>query len=206
MLAKLSPPPLSGAKLVPLGVAPELHLHVEAERVGAAEVVDLDGVVDHEVGGNERLYARDVTSALHDCRAHRGQVDEQGYAGEVLQQHAPHDERDLRLPLCVRLPARERFDVLVADAAAVAIAQDRLEEDAEADRQPRDACDPPLFEKRERVVHARGSRGQLETPACVEHGVSRPGSSAHRRSPRERGRSGRRLRRHASPLRPRSLP
>ena len=36
------------------------------------------------------------------------------------------------------LPASERFDVLVADAMAVEIAQHRFEEDAEAHRQPRD--------------------------------------------------------------------
>ena len=45
---------------VPLAVAVELHLRVEAERIVPAEVVDLHGVIDHEIDGNQRLHPLDV--------------------------------------------------------------------------------------------------------------------------------------------------
>ena len=37
---------------IALAVAAELHLHVEAERIVPAEVVDLHGVIDHQIDGN----------------------------------------------------------------------------------------------------------------------------------------------------------
>ena len=46
---------------IALAVAVELHLHVEAERVVPAEVVDLHRVIDHEIDGDRRLHPRDVT-------------------------------------------------------------------------------------------------------------------------------------------------
>ena len=93
--------------------------------------------------GTSGSIAFDVAAAPRDRRAHRGEVDEQRHAGEVLQQDARDDERDLLRARRLRLPARERFDVLVADAPAVEIAQHRFEHDAKAHRQPRDARDAP---------------------------------------------------------------
>ena len=127
-------------------------------------------MVDHEIDGDQRLHPRDVTTAARHRRAHRREVDEQRHAREVLQQHAADDEGHFRRARGARLPPRERFDVLVADAPAVEIAQHRLEEDAEAHRQPRDARDPSLLEQRERVVGAGCSGGEAQRLANVDHG------------------------------------
>ena len=70
----------------------------------------------------------------------------------------------------VGLPARERFDVLVADAPAVEIAQHRFEEDAEAHRQARDFRDPLLFEQGKRVVRSARSGGEVQALTHVDHG------------------------------------
>jgi hypothetical protein len=41
---------------VPFMVAAELRLRVEAQRIAAPEVIDLHGVIDHEIYGDRRLY------------------------------------------------------------------------------------------------------------------------------------------------------
>ena len=69
----------------------------------------------------------------------------------------------------VRLPPRERFDVLVADAPAVEIAQHRFEQDAQAHRQARNPRDPLLLEQRERVIGAGWCGQGLQTLAEIEH-------------------------------------
>src|SRR5581483_5427104 len=77
-------PPLE--EPVALAVAAELHLHIELECLIPAEVVDLDRVIDDEVDGNQRLHSRNVMTAARHRGAHRGEIDEERYAGEVLQQ------------------------------------------------------------------------------------------------------------------------
>ncbi len=69
--------------------------------------------------------------------AHRGQVGQQRHAGEVLQHHARHDERDLVGALGVGLPVGELPHVLGGDLLAVAVAQHRLQHDAQRHRQAR---------------------------------------------------------------------
>ena len=47
--------------------------------------------------------------------AHRGEVDDRGHAGEVLQQHARRHEGDLAASASAfGVPARERLDVVGA--------------------------------------------------------------------------------------------
>jgi hypothetical protein len=118
------------------GIALELHVGVEAQRIGTAKVVDLHGVIDHQVHGHRRLHALDVAAAPSHRRPHRREIDEQRHAGEVLQEHAADHEWDLRGARRLRLPGQEPFDVLVANAPAVAVAQHRFKKDAKAHRQP----------------------------------------------------------------------
>ena len=82
-------------QLVALAVALVLAVDVEGERVGRAEAVDLDGVVDDEVGRHERVDARRVAAERGHRVAHRGEVHDRGHAGEVLEEHARGHERDL---------------------------------------------------------------------------------------------------------------
>src|SRR5207237_1335025 len=57
------------------------------------------------------------------------------------EQHAGDDEGDLLLPLRLWLPGRQRADVLLPDALAVEVAQQRLEDDPQAHRQSRDLAE-----------------------------------------------------------------
>ena len=96
---------------VALLVALELALGVQAEGVAGAEGVDLDRVVDHQLGRGERVDAGRVAAHLGHRVAHRGEVDDRGNAGEVLQQHARGGEGDLLAGLGLRVPAGEGLDV-----------------------------------------------------------------------------------------------
>ena len=80
---------------VALLVALELALGVDAERVARAEHVDLDRVVDDQLGRHERVDLAGVAAEVGHRVAHRGEVDHAGHAGEVLHHHARGREGDL---------------------------------------------------------------------------------------------------------------
>ena len=96
---------------VALLVALELALGVQAEGVAGAEGVDLDRVVDHQLGRGERVDAGRVAAHLGHRVAHRGEVDDGRDAGEVLQQHAGGGEGDLLARVGLGVPAGEGLDV-----------------------------------------------------------------------------------------------
>ncbi len=123
---------------VALAVAFELALGVDGEGLVGAERVDLDGVVDHELGRHERVDPGGVAAHRGDRVAHRGEVDDGGHAGEVLHQHARRRERDLAAGLGVRVPARERLHVRGPDGPVTLRAEEVLEQHLQRERQPRD--------------------------------------------------------------------
>ena len=100
-------------ELVALAVALVLDVDVALEGVGAAEDVDDHRVVDHHLGGRQRVDLVGVAAEVADRLAHGGQVDDAGHAGEVLHDHPGRGELDLdarvgrwdpswRSPRCVR--------------------------------------------------------------------------------------------------------
>ena len=105
---------------------------------GVAERVDLNRVVDHQVDRDERVDLRRVGAELVDRVAHRRQVDDRRHPGEVLHQHPGRLERDLLRRLGVRVPGRDRLDVLGGDRVAVLEPQRVLQQDLERVRQPGD--------------------------------------------------------------------
>ena len=101
-------------QLVALAVALVLAVDVERERVGRAEAVDLDGVVDDQVGRHERVDARRVAAEVGHGVAHGGEVHDRGHAREVLEQDARGHEGHLGLARAARPPGGERRDVGLA--------------------------------------------------------------------------------------------
>ncbi len=138
-------------ELVALLVALEFQLHVEVERVLAAVVVDLHRVIHHQVDRHQRLDHLGLLAHLRRHTAHCGEVAEQRYPGEVLQHDAGDDERDLIGARRDRLPVGELADVLLAHLLAVAIAQHRLEHQADRHRQAFDLDIEGFAERRQRV-------------------------------------------------------
>ena len=88
-------------ELIPLAVPFVLQLHVLREGQCRAEAVDLDRVIDDEIGRYQRIDPRDIAAQRRDGVAHRGQVNDGRHAGEVLQHNAPRQERKLQIRLLV---------------------------------------------------------------------------------------------------------
>ena len=117
-------------ELVPLAVALVLALDVEGEGAGRPVMIDLDGVVDHQVGGHERVDPGRVAAEFHDRRN----------AGEVLHDDPGGHERDLdgrcaRGGRGARLPSCESDDVGLSDDPAAGVPENVLEQDLDRDWQ-----------------------------------------------------------------------
>ena len=74
-----------------------------------------------------------VAAELRERVAHRGEVDDGGNAGEVLQQDARGAEGDLLLGLRAHVPVGHRFDVGALHERAVLVPEQILEEDLQAE-------------------------------------------------------------------------
>jgi hypothetical protein len=116
-------------ELVALEVALVLQLGVAAQGVVAAVDVDLHGVVDDQVGGDERVEPLGVLPRLAHRVAHGGEVDDRGDAGEVLHEDARRQERDLAAVAAVApaVPLCERPHVVVGHPQPVVVAQQVLQ-------------------------------------------------------------------------------
>ena len=139
-------------ELVALLVALVLDLDVLLEGVGGAEVVDLHGVVDDEVDGNQRIDLGGIAAqALHGV-AHGGEVDDRRHAGEVLHQHASRAVGDLPGGGLVLEPLDHGADIVGLDRAAVLEAQQVLDQHLERERQLGDAGETVLLGIRQREI------------------------------------------------------
>ena len=116
-------------ELVALAIALVLALDVERERARRAEQVDLDAVVDDEVGRDQRVDLGRVAADVGHRVAHDREVDDGGHAGEVLEDDPRGHERDLGLGRGPRPPGRQGLDVLGADDAATGMTEQILEQD-----------------------------------------------------------------------------
>jgi len=102
-------------------------------------------VVDDEVDRDERVDLLRVAAEARHGVAHRGEVDEGGDSGEVLEEYASRTKRDLVGGLRPGVPARQRLDVGGLDRDPVLVAEQVLEQDPERPRQPLH-IEPPLGE------------------------------------------------------------
>ena len=123
---------------VALAVPVVLALDVEGERGRRPEPVDLDRVVDDQVGGDERVDPGRVAAEVGHRVAHRGQVDDRRNAGEVLEDHPRRHERQLDVVAGRRpgSPPGERLDVSRSDDPAAGVAEGVLEQDLDRHRDP----------------------------------------------------------------------
>src|SRR3954454_12781646 len=92
---------------VALEIALVLELDVAADRQNRAEQVDLNRVVDDEIGRSERGDTLPVSADAGHGIMHRGEVDHRRGAGKVLEQNASRQERKLTASCLTRLPARQ---------------------------------------------------------------------------------------------------
>ena len=124
-------PPLE--EFVALAVALEFHFEIEREGLGVPEEIDLHGVIDDEVDGDEWLDDPGIFAESLDCTPHGGEIDEERDAGEVLKDDAGYDEGNLFLGGRSGFPIGKGADVLGVDLLAVTIPENTFEDDANAD-------------------------------------------------------------------------
>ena len=129
-------------KLVALTVALELHVEVQLHRLGPTVVVDLNGVVDDKVHGNERFDDAGLSTQACHGGAHGRKIDEKRNSREVLKHDAGNDEGDLLGCRCLGAPCREGPDILLMNFPAVAVAKNRLEHHADGEGKARDRSHP----------------------------------------------------------------
>ena len=133
-------------ELVPFEVALELTVGVDAQGIGRAERIHLNRMVDDQVDRHEGVDSAGVPAEHPERVAHGGQVDHGRHAGEILEQHAGGDERDLARPGRSWLPPDQRLHVILGDGEPVDIAQGAFQQHPNAVREPIDAG-PRLFRK-----------------------------------------------------------
>ncbi len=75
-------------------VALKFQLGIELKRLRRAELIDLHGVIDHQLRGLQRIDQPGIAAQRLHGIAHGGEIDHRGHAGEILQQHAAGHERD----------------------------------------------------------------------------------------------------------------
>src|SRR5439155_6696263 len=112
---------------VALAVALVLALEVALVDVFRAEEVGLDGVVDDQVDGDERLDLRGVLPGALHRRAHRREIDCGRNAGVVLKQDAAGTERERSAGRRGSRIVRESVDVQFGRAAVACRAPEALE-------------------------------------------------------------------------------
>jgi hypothetical protein len=125
-------------KLIALAVARELEFEVLGQGCGVAGKVHLHRMIHHEVHRHQRLDDLRVLPHPGDGRAHRRQVHQERHAGEILQDDARDDKGDLLRARAVRRPRGQGGDRRLGHALAVAVAQQRLEDQPDAHRQAGD--------------------------------------------------------------------
>src|SRR5438309_2578514 len=125
-------------------------------------------MIDHQIDRDERLDDFRIAAELFHRAAHRGEVDNQRHASEILEDNSGDDEGNLFLGGRFRVPIREGLDVLAPDLFAVAIPEDRLEDNPNAHRQARNGANALLFERRKRMERTFPAVAGVEFPEGFE--------------------------------------
>ena len=132
-----------------------------------AVLVDLHGVVDDEVDRLQRIDALRIAAERCERVAHRGEVDDGGNAGEVLQQHAARC--GTRSPSRLRL-RRSSFAIASMsarlDERVVLVAQQILEENLEAEGKLGGVAAGELVERVEAEDRVRACRRRRASRGC----------------------------------------
>ncbi len=129
-------------KRVAFLIALKFDRRVLRQRLRRAVPIDLDRMIDDQFGGGERVDPVRMAAERHHGVAHRREVHDGRYAGEVLHDHAGRRECDFLARRCGRIPVRQGTDIIERDVTAVGMAQQVFEQDLQRERQSLDvtAC------------------------------------------------------------------
>ena len=103
--------------------------NVVLQRTRVAEMIDHDGMIDHEIDRHQRIDPRGIAAQPLHPVAHRREVDHRGHAGEILHQHARGTKADLGAGRSAVLgPPRQRLDIGARHGLAVLEPQQVLQQ------------------------------------------------------------------------------
>ena len=151
---------------VALDVAKEFDLGIECERTGGAELVDLNRVVNDEIGGQKRIDFFWIAAEIAHGFAHGCEVHDCGDAGEILQEDARGHEGDFVRRGYRGIPGCEGAHVGGLDEAAILEAKQVFEEDLQGKREARDVADAGAFERVEAKYLEFGIAGLQRRARC----------------------------------------
>ena len=143
-------------KRVALLIALRIREAHSAGRLRGAELVHLNGVVDDQIGGNERIGQLRIGAQFVQSVAHGGQIDHAGHAGEILQQDARRAELDF-LRARFRIPLGDVFDIARLYCSVVFKAQQIFQQDLDGIGDAREV--DAAASSRVRPDERSGSRG-----------------------------------------------
>ncbi len=121
-------------KLVALAIALKLQIEVLLKRRRAPRKIHLHGVVHDEIDRHQRLDDLRIFAQALDRRAHRGQIDEQRHAGEILEHDSCDDKRHLLGPRRIGLPPGEGFHRMFCHTFPIAVSEQRLQHQPDRNR------------------------------------------------------------------------
>jgi len=124
-------------ELEAFAVTEELELLVLFAGISNTSGIDGDGVINDKIDGAERVDLRGIaTETLHGV-THGSEINDSGYASEVLEDDTRWAERNLGVVLRGLFPVEDCLNVGLLHAEVVAVANVALEEDADGVRQAR---------------------------------------------------------------------
>ena len=91
-------------------------------------------MIHHEIDWNQRLDDFWIAAKPFHRASHRGEIDDQRNAGEILKNDSRNYERNLFIGRFLRIPVRQRLDIFALDFYAVAIPQCGLKHNPNAGR------------------------------------------------------------------------
>ena len=98
-----------------------------------AEVINLDRVIDDQIGRADGVDGERITAEFADGVAHGGEIDQGGDTGKVLQDHSGRFEGNFNAfgVLLVVLPVEDLLDIDLSDVEPVAVAHGRFQKDSD---------------------------------------------------------------------------
>ena len=154
-------------EFITLTIADKFYFRVAEDGLGAAEDIDLHGMVDNEIDRHRRIdFLWIAAHALHRA-AERSQVDQRGYTGEILQDDTRRAKGDLNRPGILRVPRRQILHIFGLKVALVLIAQGVFQQDLDAEGQPLDLANASLAQYAQ-AVDRRFSATGVDGAACPE--------------------------------------
>ncbi len=121
-------------EFIAFAVALELDFGVAIERVGCGEKINLHRMVDDQINRHQRIDLLRISAQTSDCSAHGSQVNDGGYAREILHHHAAGQKRNA-WARAFRAPRGNVLHILLLDFLVIALTEGSFEHNADRVRQ-----------------------------------------------------------------------